>query len=171
MNKDFMNVIFRMRLLFRISIVIGMTLLALLVVISTELQAFRITPDSIGSYGLQRVDDGILLLNPGLKAVIILADAQGFGVNKSPPLVGITPYEAIMTLIYVHFQEGKNASHVDIFLTYPADIIYDEKYYRVVLYVDAPIIRIVPYVLLVSITTIVLIIIPRTNVNNKISSI
>ncbi len=166
MNKDFMNIIFRIRLLFRVSLVMGITLLALLLVISTQLQAFRITPDSIGSYGLQRVDDSMLFFNPGLKTVFTLADAQGFGINKSPPLVSITPYEAIATSLYVHFQEGKNMSPVDVFLTYPVDVVYNEKYYRMVLYVDAPIVRIVLYILMVSITTIVLIVIPRTNINN-----
>lgn len=158
-----------MRLSFRISIVIGIALLALLLVISTELQAFRITSDSIGSFGLQRVDDSILLFNPGLKAVMVLADTKDFGINKPPPLVGITPYEAIVTSIYIHFREGQNMSPVDAFLTYPTDIVYNEKYYRIVLYVDTSIIRIVPYILLISITTILLIIIPRTNVGDKIN--
>lgn len=40
-----MNIIFRMRLSFRISVIIGIALLALLLTILTELQAFRITAD------------------------------------------------------------------------------------------------------------------------------
>lgn len=125
--------------------------------------------DSIGSYGSQKVDDSMLLLNPSLKAVMVLADTQDFGINRPPPLVGITPYEAIVTSIYVHFQEGQNMNPVDVFLTYPKDIVYNEKYYRIVLYVDAPIIRIVSYILLISMTTIMLIIIPRAKINDSIN--
>ncbi len=148
------------RRLLSILIIMSIALLTLPLFVATSIQAFRFLPDTQSDkYEDLKIDDNTLFFNPGLRNVLVLADMRDIHARTAPPVVSVTPYEALITLASIHFQEGQNMRPIDIFLAYSTDIVYDEKHYRVVLYVDAPTIHILLYSLLIIGTAAMLIII------------